>query len=247
MKIAVIGDPHGEIERVREMQLKDIKAIIINGDLGKCDIARKQKFSNLERTAKGLPERIYSAEERERAFLESYETALSLSRYLASIAQTYTIYGNVENVHSKEKTEELSSEIGKRLPLLEEGLYKEGCKVFNNEILEVAGKKIGGLEYFTDTLENEKRAQKILERMERVDLLITHQPPYGSLDKLSNPNLPAELKGKRVGSRAIRTYIETMQPAQVFCGHVHEGEGKEKIGKTEVYNLGFCGYKIVEI
>ena len=100
MKIAIIGDPHGDIQKVKEMQLEGTGAIILNGDLGKCDIARKQKFSNLDRIAKGLPEVVYSTKEREEAFLESYETAISLSKYLCSIAPTYTIYGNVENIHS---------------------------------------------------------------------------------------------------------------------------------------------------
>ncbi len=184
MKLAIISDPHGDIEKVKGMQLKDVEAIIINGDLGMCTLARKQKFSNLDRIARGLPERLCSLREKEEAFLESYETAISLIKYVGSIAQTYTIYGNVENIHSKEKTEEISREIGKKLPLLEEELYKAGCTVFNNQILELRSKRIGGLEYFTDTPENEEKAKEILERFGKVDILITHQPPHNSLDAL---------------------------------------------------------------
>ena len=42
-------------------------------------------------------------------------------------------------------------------------------------------------------------------------------------------------------------YIKKYQPKYVFCGHIHEGEGKAKIGKTEVYNLGVAGHKIINL
>ncbi|MBS7656477.1 MAG: metallophosphoesterase [Candidatus Bathyarchaeia archaeon] len=62
-------------------------------------------------------------------------------------------------------------------------------------------------------------------------VLISHSPPNGTLlDKTSF--------GHHVGSLSVRKYIEENQPSMVFCGHIHEAKGKEKIGKTLVVNPG---------
>jgi len=57
---------------------------------------------------------------------------------------------------------------------------------------------------------------------------------------------PKSWRGKHAGSKVILDYLRKKQPLYSFCGHIHEGEGMKKIGKTEVYNLGVGGYKIVE-
>jgi len=61
-------------------------------------------------------------------------------------------------------------------------------------------------------------------------VLVSHAPPCGTLDKTSF--------GHHVGSLSVRKYIEENQPSIVFCGHIHEARGKEKIGKTLVVNPG---------
>ncbi len=92
-----------------------------------------------------------------------------------------------------------------------------------------------------------EKAKSVLTRFERVDILVCHQPPYGVLDKVTAKFAPKHWQGKHAGSETIRRYIERKQPLYVFCGHIHEGEGMKRIGKTEVYNLGVCGYKVVSL
>jgi Icc-related predicted phosphoesterase len=41
-------------------------------------------------------------------------------------------------------------------------------------------------------------------------------------------------------------YIKKYSPRYVVCGHIHEGEGVKKIGKTEVHNLGVLGNYMME-
>jgi Icc-related predicted phosphoesterase len=92
------------------------------------------------------------------------------------------------------------------------------------------------------------KAKKILKQFKDMDILVCHQPPYGILDKVSSRyNPPKNWIGKRAGSKIILDYVKKVQPRYVFCGHIHEGEGVKKIGKSEVYNLGVGGHKIVEI
>jgi len=93
-----------------------------------------------------------------------------------------------------------------------------------------------------------EKAKRILRNFSKLDILLCHQPPYSILDKVSFPEAPKHWKGKNAGSKAILDYVKKYQPKYVLCGHIHEGKGRAKIGKTEVINLGCSGdYKIIEI
>ena len=49
--------------------------------------------------------------------------------------------------------------------------------------------------------------------------------------------------GLHAGSRAVREFIERVQPAHFFCGHIHEAEGVViQIGATRAMNVGKKGY-----
>lgn len=69
-------------------------------------------------------------------------------------------------------------------------------------------------------------------------LLNVHVPPKdcGNLDECLDPENPTKLI--HVGSRSVRTFIENRQPLVDFAGHVHEGTGLAKIGRTYVFNPG---------
>ena len=71
-----------------------------------------------------------------------------------------------------------------------------------------------------------------------------HVPPYGSaLDDA--PELTQDLRPKHagrslipVGSRAVRTVIEEYQPLLGLFGHIHEGKGTCRLGRTLCINPG---------
>lgn len=71
-----------------------------------------------------------------------------------------------------------------------------------------------------------------------------HNPPYGSgLDEA--PELDAELRpmyaGRSlvpVGSKAVKEMVEKHQPPLALCGHIHEGKGMNRIGRTLCINPG---------
>jgi Icc-related predicted phosphoesterase len=70
-------------------------------------------------------------------------------------------------------------------------------------------------------------------------ILIAHNPPYRYVDKAYT--------GKHVGSKILLNAIKKHKPKYVFCGHIHEARGKAKIGKTQVYNLGWHGdYAVID-
>lgn len=62
-------------------------------------------------------------------------------------------------------------------------------------------------------------------------VLVTHQPPFGTAND-------SAASGAHVGSRSIRRFIEVHEPLICFTGHIHEGTGVDKIGRTLVANPG---------
>lgn len=84
--------------------------------------------------------------------------------------------------------------------------------------------------YMTNDLE----VERVAYQFDPVDIVLSHCPPYGGLTDQS-----ADALGdgwQHFGSRALSEYIERHAPRLVFCGHVHEAERYEKIGRTEVHN-----------
>lgn len=65
-------------------------------------------------------------------------------------------------------------------------------------------------------------------------ILVSHTPPHDTaVDKLGT--------GQHVGSRAVRAFIERVQPEVCVTGHIHEARGMDVIGRTRVYNPGMLG------
>ena len=62
-------------------------------------------------------------------------------------------------------------------------------------------------------------------------ILVSHTPP-------SKTNLDKTFLGEHAGSRSVRAFIEKRKPMVVFCGHIHEGKGRDRIGRTTILNPG---------
>ena len=62
-------------------------------------------------------------------------------------------------------------------------------------------------------------------------ILVVHQPPYNTVADRVSP-------GNHVGSSSIREIIEERNPLACFCGHIHEGSGKDKLNDTIILNPG---------
>ncbi len=264
MRILAIGDPHGDMSKIRKIPIKGIDLILLTGDLGMADLARRFSFMNIDRKKRGLVEIEWSAKQSKRAYMEVYNSSIRVLKYLSKIAPVYTIFGNVES-HDNEVAK-MERQIGLKLPRFVKNISRiKGVEIINNKLRNFNGVRIGGIEYFIDVswvrefkpvdyseslrvaLMGTRKAKRILKYFGKLDILVCHQPPYGILDKVTFKFAPRHWRGKHAGSKVILDYIRKEQPKYVFCGHIHEGAGMRKIGKTDVYNLGVCGYKIVEI
>lgn len=262
MRILAIGDPHGDLEKIKKIPIKNVNLILLTGDLGKADLARKRAFENIERRKNGLKEIEDTPKDIKLIYQEIYFSSISILEYLSKFAPVYSILGNVETSEAEVRKDEKKYNI--KLPYL---IFKinslKDVSLIKNRVRDFDGIRVGGLEYFIDDcwikefrekdkkrMKNAKRetekAKRILNNFKNLDILLCHQSPYGILDKVGN-KAPRHWRGKHAGSKVILDYIKKYRPRYVLCGHIHEGEGKKKIGKTEVYNLGFAGHVFLNI
>lgn len=261
MKILAIGDPHGEIPK----NLPKSDLIIIPGDLGKADLARKRFFENKQRKKDGLPEVEETLKYARDVHKEIHDSTVSLVRSLSKLSPVYAIQGNVGIPSSSEVREGLEKY---GLKLQNTRRYLDGITNFHlikNQVRMLGGLRFGFLEYFLDVswvrefhpdnyqqmlkkarCQTEKAA-KILRRFKGLDILVCHQPPYGILDKVSAKFAPASWQGKHAGSKVILNYIKKYQPRYVLCGHIHEAYGEKSVGRSTVLNLGQGRFKLIEI
>jgi predicted phosphodiesterase len=80
----------------------------------------------------------------------------------------------------------------------------------------------------------EKQIEDFLEHLGEVDILVTHSPPYGYLDKIAYFN-------EHIGVKAFNEYLNKWKPKYMFCGHVHEGYGAiVHPSGTTIFNVAMC-------
>jgi Icc-related predicted phosphoesterase len=121
---------------------------------------------------------------------------------------------------------------------------RHGFINFHGGTLAIGDTHIAGLGYSTPTpfdTPGEYSEQEMAARLEKFAglkplVLICHAPPLETdLDRIKT--------GLHAGSRAVREFIERVQPGHFFCGHIHEAEGKViQMGATRAMNVGKKGY-----
>lgn len=266
MKILAIGDPHGEVSKLKKINYKGISFVLITGDLGKANLARKRHFENIERKNNGLLPLAEDNKFIRAVHMEIHNSTLAVLRQVSKHAQVYTIQGNV-GLFTESEVKKEKKKHGMSLPSTMKELKKmKRVKLVKNRLLNIDGLKIGFLEIYNDVSwvkefkprdYNKKlkaatketiKVRKILQRFGNIDILVCHQPPYGILDKVSGKyGAPKSWHGKHAGGKAILDYVKKYQPRYVFCGHIHEGHGHKKLGKTDIYNLGVADHTIVQL
>ena len=265
MKILAVGDPHGDKNIFNIPIEKDIDAIFITGDLGKSDLIRKYHFEYVIKRGLKTWKDAIPKEELEKVYLEIINSSYKVLKYFCSKKPTFYVLGNLREIRT-ENIKRDSDKFGLSLPIFEEKV--KALKNLNNiglSTTEFNDLKIGGIPYF-ESLEwikefspkNEKLIElakkeeppigKFIDALPKLDILLTHIPPYSILDEVKSEHVPKEWIGKHAGNKKILDYIKKYKPRLVLCGHIHESKGKQKIGRTEVYNLGSSGdYEIIEI
>lgn len=239
------SDLHGRLTKYLIDFVTRSELFLLAGDLAACNETRKLFFKYYGR--KPPAAELKRAEKKD---LEDSKSMLSRLEHLN--VPICLVRGNAE-MYSTES-----------LPKYED--YVKEFHVFDldGKIHKHGDLKIGGVGYFheveklkvtgNDTPERVKRAlkqeneaKKKLEAVSKADILITHDPPQGFLDLITNPKAPKDAQGKHLGSLLIRRFIEENKPKFHICGHIHEGQGEARIGNTIVLNVGHDKGKIAVI
>jgi Icc-related predicted phosphoesterase len=76
---------------------------------------------------------------------------------------------------------------------------------------------------------SQKKASKLLGKLDHVDILLSHSPPFGINDE---PDDPAH-----VGLVGLREYVEREQPAMLLHGHTYPPLPVEQFGETQVRHV----------
>lgn len=98
--------------------------------------------------------------------------------------------------------------------LEESGVNIEGIKIWGTPMTP----------YFFNWAFNRLEGSELKSHMEKIprnlDILISHGPPFGILDK--------NLEGQNCGSLSLLEALKVKAPKNVIFGHIHEGYGKVK-------------------
>jgi Icc-related predicted phosphoesterase len=247
VRLLIVGDPHGS-EKLLRLDTRGYDAAIVTGDMGKTDIMRELAWGKIKGSKAAIKQSYY----------DYVRTAIPVLKQISKNIPTLCVHGNADL--SDEDIATVNKKLKARVPYFEKEAEKMQNLVFiDNVSLSLRGVKIGGIGHFTETgwvmeftersIERmlmaaieEEIARSFFSKVGKLDILVSHQPPYGILDKVgSRYDVPKGWKGKHAGSRLLLEYIKRYQPRYVICGHIHECRGRKNVGKTTVINAGCCG------
>lgn len=104
----------------------------------------------------------------------------------------------------------------------------ENCFYLCNSGITIENIKIWGIPFFLSDDINGLLPQQIAQIPSKTDILITHNPPLGILDKSTF--------GANMGDGDLQERVETVKPQYHLFGHIHECYGLRKTNSTTFVN-----------
>ena len=250
MRILAIGDFHGRFPVKLRKEVAKADLVLCTGDLGGSDKLLKILF-------KYFGEKWWNIIGKKKAkqyVLEDYRNGKKIIGELGKLGKKiYVINGNWDFATSAswERTAGLNIVRYPKLMRKRKNLvpvnrsYKRlgglnvlffGGMVTTGAYLEKGVRK--DVERGTYIERNRKEVSHIMKYVKKdVDILFAHYPPFGYFDKVKHKG-ENPMNGRHVGFKGYTKFIEKNQPALFVCGHMHEYQGKKKIGKTIVVTTG---------
>ncbi|MBD3389918.1 metallophosphoesterase [Candidatus Micrarchaeota archaeon] len=172
------------------------------------------------------------------ADLHGEEHILDRLRAIGNDYEMVILAGDIGNEEYREKILSASENIYWIPGNIEPRNSCTGERCIHKKVLETGeGMNIVGFGFSSPTpfgTPGELEEDEIYSEMESLPIdgktiLVTHCPPRGTLDDVG--------EGVHAGSNSIKKIMEEKKPRIVACGHIHNIEGKEKVGETTVIQI----------
>ena len=251
MRFLVVGDFHGKFPKSisKIVRKQNIDAVISNGDY--CPFYyRELWFKHSYRTKTELWEVIGKKKMREllKKDLKSGEDTLRKLNNLK--IPIFTVAGNLDYINYSDVSDK---NYKPKWVWYDQDFFAKLIKKYSN-ILRFDYKQFnfGGFcfigaygQTFPGNVKSKSynKHKKILNNFffknkNRRIIFVSHNVPYNTkLDKIGS-HAHVLVRGKHFGSKLIRRTIDKWQPLIHIGGHIHEGRGIQKIGKTICINQG---------
>lgn len=122
------------------------------------------------------------------------------------------------------------------------GNFISNAHYLKDELLELEGLRIWGspaTPWFRGAAFNYHRGEEIAKIWslipDKLDILITHGPPHGILDRT--------WFGLKVGCKDLQKKVEEIKPRLHIFGHIHEQAGRKIIDQTEYINASLVNWR----
>ncbi len=266
MKLLVVGDFHGEFpQKISTIVRKEkIDVVVSNGDYFPFAF-RKLWFKHCYGTEQELWEFIGKKKYRKLIEKEVRAGERVLKALNALPVPVVTVYGNVDRSGNEDTTDFPQAKGIKHWEFEEMDFFRPLvrrysnvhhityglCKIGKYVFIGAYGSSFPGRVKSKAYRRSKKKLDALFESCKHENVIfVSHNVPYETrLDKIGNKAHPWA-KGRHYGSKIVRRAVDRWQPLLHVGGHIHEGRGMQRLGKTLCVNPGSVHegkYAIVEV
>jgi len=204
MKIVATSDVHGQIEKIK---IPDGDVLIVAGDI----------LGDGYETGKIIPMGVVRPQQ--------LAELKKLNAFLGTLPHRLKILvgGNHDYV-LEDMAAESRAVITNAVYLCDQEYVFEGIKFYGYPWVP----NLQGMAFYGD---REWRRQQAAKIPADVDVLISHGPPYGIMDKVHD---------EYVGCTRLLEAVDKIRPRLHIFGHIHHAYGRRSRGETEFYNVACC-------
>jgi Icc-related predicted phosphoesterase len=237
-RILAIGDVHGmDFPRLKELIKKHcIDFVLCTGDLTNADEYRKLVFDNwIFIAVLGIElHQLMGLKRYKKLITTAVKSQDNIIRRLGKLpVKTFLVYGNNDYVRDDAKR---LQKLGIAIEPLEEKLRPYKNIILLKRRALMAG-DIALIGHSGEYYRHHGTKKLLYERKSPTPIIfLTHEPPQGVMDKICMKASP--LYGERAGNPLYLELVKKYKPLIHICGHIHEGFGKKRIGRTWILNLG---------
>lgn len=249
MKILAIGDFHGKFPSKLKREAKKADLILCTGDLGGSNKLLKIIFKHFKQK---WWKKVGEAKAK-KYVLEDYNNGKRIINELENLSKKiYVISGNWDFTTSSKAERDIGLKIKPYSLIMKD---KKNLVYTNRALRNINGLNIlffGGMvtagAYTKGVFDRKKTIRFVRKNKEEtdrlmkysnkdVDILFAHYPAFGYFDEVKfkgkNP-----MNGEHVGFKGYTNFIKKNEPKLFICGHMHEYQGKKKLGNTLIISTG---------